>query len=132
MCLMSPALAGEFLTTSATSSGKGKAWKIPKGAEGGISGARKEEGTADGKEPQEAWFPFLSRRCGGWTQQYPVTSHLVTPLLSIPPTFLSLRILNARAGKDSSGHRTSSVNEETPLAVFLVLNSSPFVLTNKT
>ena len=44
MCLMSPALAGEFLTTSATSSGKGKAWKIPKGAEGGISGARKEEG----------------------------------------------------------------------------------------
>ena len=87
MCLMSPALAGEFFTTSAASSGRGNAWKIPKGAEGGISGARKEEGTADGKEPQEAWFPFLSRRCGGWTQQYQVTSHLATPLLSIPPTF---------------------------------------------
>ena len=120
--LMSLALAGEFFTTKA----------ISKGTEGGVSGARKEEGTADGKEPQDTWFPFLSRRCGGWTQQYQVTSHLVTPLLSIHLLLLSLRTLNAGAGKDNLGHRISSVDEETPLAVFLVLHSSPFALTNKT
>ena len=130
--LMSLALAGEFFTTKAVSSGRGKVWKIPKGTEGGVSGARKEEGTADGKEPQDTWFPFLSRRCGGWTQQYQVSSHLVTPLLSIHLLFLSLRTLNAGAGKDNLGHRISSVDEETPLAVFLVLHSSPFALTKET
>ena len=48
------------------------------------------------------------------------------------PAFLSLRTLNAGAGKDNLGHRISSVDEETPLAVFLVLHSSPFALTNET
>lgn len=70
-------------------------------------------------------------------QQYQITPHLVRSLFSISPAFsltilqMTLRIVDAGAGKDSLVYTTWFANGENPLAVFLVLHSPLLALINK-
>lgn len=85
--------------------------KFP-GAEGGLSGGCGKEKIVHEKEPQEACFPFLSLRCGGWipaVQGHCTCGQIPAQLLTtLPPTILqiTLRILDVRVGKENLPYAT--------------------------